>query len=300
MAEVRGLEERIHVAERDLVALRHDLLSAEEEMARLQRKQAVLDTERGQAEQERGAAAVRLAEIEQALGTAEHDRDEGSRRLAAADQRPSRKRARPARRPRSAPPRPKSVLAALARAAAATEAECRRLSRTTAISLGRIAAAEQRGAEMDARREELRAEMAEAERLLTESLAARERVAGEARGGRGPRARPAQRAGGGAKPASRSAAASAICCATRSASWRCRRPAPDSDLDHLGRECHQAVAMMAAEAAALITEEDRAQDLVRARGPGAGDAGSGSTAWAPSTCSPVRAVPGAGGALDVS
>ena len=62
------LEERIHDAEKDLVAIQHDLGVADEADQRLDRKAAVLETERGQAEQEKGAAALKLAEIEQALG----------------------------------------------------------------------------------------------------------------------------------------------------------------------------------------------------------------------------------------
>src|SRR6185436_3591979 len=34
-----------------------------------------------------------------------------------------------------------------------------------------------------------------------------------------------------------------------------------SDQDHLTRECHQALSIMAAEAAATLTDEDRARDL---------------------------------------
>jgi len=61
-AEAAALAERIHTADKELVAVRHDLAAAEEEATRLHRKAAVLDTERSQAEQERGTAAVRLAE----------------------------------------------------------------------------------------------------------------------------------------------------------------------------------------------------------------------------------------------
>ena len=82
-AEARGLEGRIHSAEKELVAIRHDLGVAAEELTRIDRKAAVLDTERRQAEEERGAAAVRLAEIEQALVTAEAERLAGTERLAA-------------------------------------------------------------------------------------------------------------------------------------------------------------------------------------------------------------------------
>ena len=38
------------------------------------------------------------------------------------------------------------------------------------------------------------------------------------------------------------------------------RARTESDLDHLARECHQAVGRTAAEAAALLTEEDKARD----------------------------------------
>ena len=228
-------------------------------MARLQRKEAVLDTERGQAEQERGAAAVRLAEIEQALGTAERDRDEGSRRLAAlttavADARAASEAAQV--RTSEA----KSVLAALRERAAATEAECRRLEQDHRDLLGRIAAAEQRGAEMEARREELRAEMAEAERLLTEALGARDRVSGEAAVAED-RVRDVRNELEGREAALKERRRERDMLRDALSELEVSQARTGSDLDHLGRECHQAVAMMAAEAAALITDEDRAQDL---------------------------------------
>jgi len=259
VAEVRGLEERIHVAEKDLVALRHDLLSAEEEMARLQRKEAVLATERAQAEQERGAAAVRLAEIELALTTAESDRDEGSRRLAALTTAVAEARAASeAAQVRTS--EAKSVLAALRERAAATEAECRRLEQDHRDLLGRIAAAEQRAAEMDARREELRAEMAEAERLLTEALAARERVGSEASVAED-RVRDLRNELEGREAGLKERRRERDMLRDALGELEVAQARTGSDLDHLGRECHQAVAMMAAEAAALITDEDRAQDL---------------------------------------
>jgi len=258
-AEVRGLEERIHVAEKDLVALRHDLAAAEEEMARLQRKEAVLDTERAQAEQERGAAAVRLAEIEQALATAEHDRDEGSRRLAALTTAVAEARAASeAAQLRTS--EAKSVLAALRERAAATEAECLRLEQDHRDLLGRIAGAEQRASEMDARREELRAEMAEAERLLAEALGARERVAGEAAVAED-RVRDLRNELEGREAGLKERRRERDMLRDALGELEVSQARTGSDLDHLGRECHQAVGMMAAEAAALITEEDRAKDL---------------------------------------
>mgnify|MGYP003694622883 CR=1 FL=1 len=41
-------------------------------------------------------------------------------------------------------------------------------------------------------------------------------------------------------------------------SWRSARARTDSDLDHLARECHQAVGATAAEAAVALTEDDLA------------------------------------------
>ena len=77
-AEAHALEERIHDAEKDLVAIRHDLAVAEEERSRLERKHGVLEAERRQAEEERGAAAVRLAEIEQSLAAGAIEREAGA------------------------------------------------------------------------------------------------------------------------------------------------------------------------------------------------------------------------------
>jgi chromosome segregation protein len=258
-AEVRALEERIHGAEKDLVALRHDLASAEEEMSRLQRKAAVLDTERGQAEQERGAAAVRLAEIELALSTAESDRDEGSRRLAALTAAVAEARARSeAAQARTSEAR--SALAALRERAAATEAECRRLEQDHRDLQERIAAARQRAGEMDARGGELRAEMAEAERLLAEALTARDRVGGEAAVAED-RVRDVRNELEGREAGLKERRRERDMLRDALGELEVAQARTGSDLDHLGRECHQAVGMMAAEAAALLTDDDRAKEM---------------------------------------
>jgi len=258
-AEVRALEERIHAAEKDLVALGHDLASAEEEMSRLRRKKAVLDAERSQAEEQKGAAAVRLAEIELALTTAEAEKGEGSRRLAALTTSVAEARASSeAAQARASEAR--SVLAALRERAAATEAECRRLEQDHRDLQERIAAARQRGAEMDARRDELRAEMAEAERLLAEALAARERVLGEAAVAED-RVRDLRNELEGREAGLRERRREREMLRDALAELEVSQARTGSDLDHLGRECHQAVGLMAAEAAALLTDEDRAQDL---------------------------------------
>ena len=60
--------------------MRHELQTAEEETSRLERKAAILETERHQAEEERGAAAVRLAEVDQALASTEEERAGGTPR----------------------------------------------------------------------------------------------------------------------------------------------------------------------------------------------------------------------------
>src|SRR4029453_4300811 len=78
--EARGLDEQIHTTEKELVAARHDLLAADDEAARLQRKSTVLDAERAQAEHDRDAALRSLAETDTALAAAEIERNEGHRR----------------------------------------------------------------------------------------------------------------------------------------------------------------------------------------------------------------------------
>src|SRR5258707_236886 len=144
--------------------------------------------------------------------------------------------------------------------AAATEAECRRLEQDHRDLLGRIAAAEQRAAEMDARREELRAEMAEAERQLTEALTARERVSAEAAISED-RVRDLRNELEGREAGLKERRRERDMLRDALSELEVSQARTGSDLDHLGRECHQAVAMMAAEAAALITDEDRAKDL---------------------------------------
>ena len=178
-AEAAALADRIHAAEKELVAVRHDLAAADEEAARLHRKAGVLDTERRQAEQERGAAAVRLAELEAALGTAEADRESGTERLAAlgaavASTRTATESAH------AVSSEARSVVAGLRERAAAAEAERRRLDDDWRELEERIAAGKSRGEELVRRQEELRAERAESERLLALALTDRDGVTREA------------------------------------------------------------------------------------------------------------------------
>ena len=199
-AEARSLEERIHAAEKDLVAVRHEVQTAEEESSRLHRKASILDTERSQAEQERAAAALRLAEIEQALGSAEAEREEGHRRLAEIAVAVAEGRAATeAAQARHAEAR--SSLAALRERTAAAQNECRRLEGDLAELEQRIAAARTHAEETAARRGGLETELGRG-RAAPGRVAARPRPrTGRDRCGRGPRARgPRRDRGPGAGP----------------------------------------------------------------------------------------------------
>ena len=256
--EVRGFEARIHDAEKDLVAVTHDLGAAEEEFSRLERKAAVLDSERHQAEGERGTAAVRLAELEQALTTAEAEREAGHRRLAGLAEAVSAARAATeAAQGRHA--EAGSARAALRERVAATENDARRLESDLAELVQRIDGARARGAETTARQAQLEAELTEVERLLAEALLERDRVSGDTT-----RAEDAVRevrneidgreTGLKERRRERDVLRDAL------SEVDVARARNGSDLDHLARECQQAVGRAAAEAAASLTDEDRAQD----------------------------------------
>ena len=258
-AEARSLGERIHAAEKDLVAVRHEIQTAEDEAGRLHRKGSILDTERAQAEQEREAAAARLAEIEQALALAETEREDGHRRLAELAAAVAAARAgAEAAQARHAEAR--TSLAALRERTAAGENECRRLEGDLAELDERIGSARARAAETAARRGELEREIAEVERLLAESLVERDRVQGETavaeervREGRGEIE--GREHGLKERRRERDTLRDAL------AEVDVERARTGSDLDHLARECQQSVGVSAAEAAAGLTDEDRARDV---------------------------------------
>lgn len=258
-AEARALEQRIHDAEKELVAIRHDLASAEEESARLDRKAAVLGIERGQAEQERGAAAVRLAEIEQALETAERERGSGSERLAALSAAVAEARtASDAAQARSSEAR--SRLAALRERLAAAESDCQRLAQDHEDLLSRISAGRGRAAEMQRRGEELRLELAQCEAALAQALQQRDLVQGEAA-----RAEDvvrdirneldAMEQGLKQRRHERETLREAL------SELEVALARNGSDLDHLARECHQSLGRTAAEAAAGLGDDDKAAEL---------------------------------------
>jgi chromosome segregation protein len=258
-AEARAVEERIHAAEKDLVAIRHDLAAAEEEAVRLARKTAVLETERSQAEQERGAAAVRLAEIEQALESAEAERTQGGERLTALASAVAEARsATEAAQLRSSEAR--SRHAALRERVSAVEAECGRLGQDHEELLQRIAAARAQGKDLGRRGEQLKSELAECERALAEALVDRDRAMGTAAVAE-EKVRDIRGELEGREQSLKERRRERETLRDALSELDVARARNGSDLDHLARECHQAVGRTAAEAALALTEEDRARDL---------------------------------------
>jgi len=258
-AEARSIEERIHSAEKDLVAVQHDLQTAEEEASRLDRKAAILETERSQAEEERGAAAVRLAEVDHALGGAEEERAEGHRRLAeiattVGEARTATEAAQ------AAHAEALSRLAALRERLAAVENECRRLGDDLTELARRIDVARTRAAESAARRGELEAELAEVEQLLAGALQDRERVTGEAAVAEG-KVREVKVELEGREQALKERRRERDVLREALNELEVARARNGSDLDHVTRECHQAVGQTAAEAAAQLTDEDKGREL---------------------------------------
>jgi chromosome segregation protein len=255
-AEARELEEQIHATEKELVAARHEMQAADDEAARLHRKSVVLDAERSQAEQERAAAAQKLAEIEASLQAAELERAEGSLLLAEAVAAVAAGRtAADAAQARHAEAR--SGLAALRERAAAAQNDCRRLEADLADLEQRIAATRARAAETAARRGELQAELAEVERLLAESLLGRDQLSSEATAAE-ERVRESRSGiesrelGLKERRRERDVLKDAL------AEVDVERARTGSDLDHLARECQQAVGQSPADAAAALGEAEMA------------------------------------------
>lgn len=254
-ARARALDESIHAADKRLVTLRHEVATAEEELARLQRKGAVLESERRQAGEDQAAATLRLAAIEEALARAEQERDAGRERLAAlgaavADTRAASEAAQS----RSAESR--SRLAALAERVVAADGEAARLERERDDLDARVTGARSRAEQLRRQREELRGEMQVAERSLAEALAAREGAAAEVL-----RVEEAVRALRGELEAREAALKERRhdrdVLRDALAELEVQRARAESDLDHLGRESQQAIGMTAAQAAASLSEQER-------------------------------------------
>jgi chromosome segregation protein len=256
--EARALEEEIHSAEKDLVALRHEIQTADEEQRRLARKAAILDTERRQAEEEQGTAAVRLAEIDQALASAEAERADGHARLAERGTLVAAARsATEAARARHAELRSSS--AALRERKAALENDGRRLQRERAELEERIAAARTKAAETATRRAELESELASVERLLAEALVERDRASGETTLAED-RVRETRNELEGREQGLKQRRHERDVLRDALAEVDVERARAGSDLDHLARECQQAVGTSAADAARALSEEELAQE----------------------------------------
>jgi chromosome segregation protein len=257
-AEAEALAGRIHTAEKELVAVRHDLAAAEEEASRLHRKAAVLDTERSQAEQERGRAAFRLAELEAGLQGAEVEREGGAQRLVAQGTAVAAARLA-TEAAQAAASESRSTLAGLRERAAAAEEARRRLESDWQELEGRIAAGTARVAELARRREELRAERAESEQLLALALSDRDRVTRETTGAED-RVREIRNELEGREQALKERRREHGMLRDALSELEVARARTDSDLDHLVRECHQTVGVAAAEAATGLTDEDGAAE----------------------------------------
>ena len=256
--ETRSLEDRIHTAEKDLVAVHHELQRSDEERARLDRKAAILHTERSQADEERQAAMSRLAEIEQALAAAQGERDEGQRRMAELAGAVTAARAR-AEQAQARHAEARSSLAALRERLTAADNECQRLAADRAELEQRIAAARSRAAETSARGGELDRELAEVERLLTTALVERDRAQGETAVA-DDRVRELRSELEGREQGLKQRRRERDMLREALTEVDVERARTGSDLDHLARECQQAIGRSAADAAATLSDEDRAQD----------------------------------------
>jgi chromosome segregation protein len=153
----------------------------------------------------------------------------------------------------------RSRLAALRERVSATEAESRRLARDYEELLARIAAVNARVDEMERRGEELRGELQECERLLSESLRDRDLVTGEVTVA-DDRVRDVRNEIDGRELGLKERRRERDMLREALSEVEVARARTDADLDHLARECHQAVGRTAAEAAASLTEDDRVRE----------------------------------------
>jgi chromosome segregation protein len=154
----------------------------------------------------------------------------------------------------------RAELAALRERVTAALAETRRLTQDHEDLLARIAAAQARGAEMDARQRDITAELVECERLLAEALGQRDRVVGEAALAED-RVRDRRNEIEGREQALKERRREREMLREALSELEIQKARTGSDLDHLARECHQAVGQTSAEVAAALTDEDRTKDV---------------------------------------
>jgi len=254
----RELVARIHDG-KELVAVRHELASAEEEGRRLERKTSVVDTEHAQAEQAKGEAGRKLVEIEAGLETAGAEKLAASERLGLLGASIGEARSgHEAAQSRSAEAR--SQLAALRERSTAVGAECERLAADRDELQSRIGAARQRAQEMSRRQAELGSERAECERLLAETLAERDRCTAEVTYSDN-RVRELREELEARETALKERRRERDTLREAVTELEVARARTGSDLDHLARESHQAVEQTASECAAALTEADQAREL---------------------------------------
>ncbi|MFI5008375.1 MAG: chromosome segregation protein SMC, partial [Solirubrobacterales bacterium] len=150
-------------------------------------------------------------------------------------------------------------LAALRERLAAAENECRRLSQDLAELSERIATATARGQEMVARRGELANELGECERLLAEALHGRDQVNGEAAVAED-KVREVRNELESREQSLKERRREREMLRDALSDLEVQKARTGSDLDHLARECQQAVGQSAAEAAEALTDEDKTKD----------------------------------------
>jgi chromosome segregation protein len=258
-AEARALTERIHAAEKELVAIGRDLGGLADEEQRAARKAQVLQTERAQAEEEKQASVARVAEILERLTVAEAAKAAGAEALAALQSALGEARAA-TEAAQSALAEVRQQLAALRERLTAAESDCRRLQADHEELNRRIAAARERAEQLDEKRQALQEELAETEVRLHDALQARDRVTAEATVA-DDKVRDLRHEMEGREQALRERRREREALRDALAQIEIEKARCESDLDHVSQNCHAALNVTAAEAAQSLTEEDLARDL---------------------------------------
>lgn len=258
-AEARALTERIHAAEKELVAIGRDLGGLADEEQRAARKAQVLQTERAQAEEEKQASVARVAEILEKLTVAETAKAAGAEALASLQSALGEARAA-TEAAQTALAEVRQRLAALRERLTAAESECRRLQSDHEELNRRIAAARERAEQLDEKRQALQEELAETEVRLSDALQARDRVSGELAVA-DDKVRDLRNEMEGREHALRDRRREREALRDALSQLEIEKARCESDLDHVSQSCHAALNVTAAEAAQSLTEEDLARDL---------------------------------------
>lgn len=258
-AEARALTERIHAAEKELVAIGRDLGGLADEEQRAARKAQVLQTERAQAEEEKQASVARVAEILEKLTVAEAAKAAGAEALAALQSALAEARAA-TEGAQTALAEVRQRLAALRERLTAAESDCRRLQADHEELNRRIAAARERAEQLDEKRQALQEELAETEVKLADALQARDRVSGELAVA-DDKVRDLRNEMEGREHALRERRREREALRDALSQIEIEKARCESDLDHVSQSCHAALGVTAAEAAQSLTEEDLARDL---------------------------------------